>query len=57
MTKKDKPEPITREWVQLQIKGSLGSYVTWGQFLGILAILVSAIGFLYDKIIDLYSSL
>ncbi len=57
MTKKDKTEPITREWVQLQIKGSLSSYVTWGQFAVILAIIAGAIGFLYDKITDLYSSL
>lgn len=57
MTKKDKTEPITRDWVELQIEGSLRSYVTWGQFAVILAIIAGALGFLYDKIIDLYSSL
>lgn len=57
MTKKDKTEPITRDWVELQIEGSLRSYVTWGQFAVILAIIAGASGFLYDKIIDLYSSL
>ena len=57
MGKKDKNEPITREWVQLQIQGSLSSYVTWKQFAVFLAIIAGAFGFLYDKIIDLYSSL
>lgn len=57
MGKKDKKDPITREWVQLQIKGSLSSYVTWGQFGVILAIIAGAIAFLYEKILDLYSSL
>ncbi len=57
MAKKDKTEPITREWVQLQIQGSLSSYVTWKQFAVILAIIAGAFGFLYDKITDLYSSL
>ncbi len=57
MSKKDKNDPITREWVQLQIQGSLSSYVTWKHFLGILAIIAGALGFLYDKIIDLYSIL
>jgi hypothetical protein len=57
MAKKDKTEPITREWVQLQIQGSLSSYVTWKQFAVFLTIIAGALGFLYDKIIDLYSSL
>ena len=57
MGKKDKHDPITREWVQLQIQGSLSSYVTWKQFAVFLAIIAGAFGFLYDKIIDLYSSL